>query len=304
MWLSSESCSSSMESLLPLVFHPCPSMRREIAVLLAFMLFSSDVLISSLEELGTSRDRQLKSNFTTLLAATSPKDPKCLCDFELFVPLPFLHSYRFPCKVVGVKLCHSGNQCLDFPVDDELVCRMVTQMQLLEGGTSNLLKSLQKKLEGDHQHISPLPSFLELQAHACLSVLNTDIIIKKLLTHLLCPKGFEEELQLLDDLESQCARHPEALKILLKSCWMPPFHRILKTPKSIPETLRVLKVIRLGQMMLTSKAVCSSTISFLAIAYKESLLPLLAKGMHKSLKSNLITRSFTLSFFVCGWTLG
>jgi hypothetical protein len=31
-------------------------------------------------------------------------------------------------------------------------------------------------------------------------------------------------------------------------------------------------------MMLTSKAVCSSTISFLAIAYKESLLPLLAKG--------------------------
>ncbi len=50
MWLSSESCSSSVESLLPLVFHPCPSMRREIAVLLAFMLFSSDVLISSLEE--------------------------------------------------------------------------------------------------------------------------------------------------------------------------------------------------------------------------------------------------------------
>ncbi|CAK9206364.1 unnamed protein product [Sphagnum troendelagicum] len=95
-------------------------------------------------------------------------------------------------------------------------------------------------------------------------------------------QGFEEELQLLDDLESQCARHPEALKILLESCWMPPFHRILKTPKSIPETLRVLKVIRLGQMMLTSKAVCSSTISFLAIAYKESLLPLLAKGMHKS----------------------
>jgi hypothetical protein len=136
MWLSSESCSSSMESLLPLVFHPCPSMRREIAVLLAFMPFSSDVLISSLEELGTSRDRQLKSNFTTLLAATSPqspKDPKCLCNFELFVPLPFLHWYRFPCKVVGVKLCHSGNQCLDFPVDDELVCRMVTQMQLLEG---------------------------------------------------------------------------------------------------------------------------------------------------------------------------
>jgi hypothetical protein len=66
----------------------------------------------------------------------------------------------------------------------------------------------------------------------------------------------------------------------------------------------VHRVIRLGQMMLTSKAVCSSTISFLAIAYKESLLPLLAKGMHKSLKSNLITRSFTLSFFVCGWTLG
>jgi hypothetical protein len=65
-----------------------------------------------------------------------------------------------------------------------------------------------------------------------------------------------------------------------------------------------VQVIRLGQMMLTSKAVCSSTISFLAIAYKESLLPLLAKGMHKSLKSNLITRSFTLSFFVCGWTLG
>ncbi|KAH8962981.1 hypothetical protein BDL97_05G128900 [Sphagnum fallax] len=40
----------------------------------------------------------------------------------------------------------------------------------------------------------------------------------------------------------------------------------------------VHRVIRLGQMMLTSKAVCSSTISFLAIAYKESLLPLLAKG--------------------------
>jgi hypothetical protein len=56
------------------------------------------------------------------------------------------------------------------------------------GGTDNLLKSLEKKLEDDHQHISPLPSFLELQAHACLSVLNTDIIIKKLLTHLLCPK--------------------------------------------------------------------------------------------------------------------
>jgi len=86
--------------------------------------------------LGTSRDRQLKSNFTTLLVATStqsPKDPKCLCDFELFVPLPFLHWHRFPCKVVGVKLCHSDNQCLDFPVDDELVCHMVTQMQLLEG---------------------------------------------------------------------------------------------------------------------------------------------------------------------------
>jgi hypothetical protein len=63
-----------------------------------------------------------------------------------------------------------------------------THTLVCAGGTDNLLKSLEKKLEGDHQHISPLPSFLELQAHACLSVLNTDIIIKKLLTHLLCPK--------------------------------------------------------------------------------------------------------------------
>lgn len=47
-WLSSEY--NYLETLLPLIFHPCPSMRREISALLAFILFNADILISNLEE--------------------------------------------------------------------------------------------------------------------------------------------------------------------------------------------------------------------------------------------------------------
>ena len=48
MWLADEG--PSLETLLLLVFHPCPSMRREVSRLLAFMLFNVDTLISSLKK--------------------------------------------------------------------------------------------------------------------------------------------------------------------------------------------------------------------------------------------------------------
>jgi len=92
-------------------------------------------------------------------------------------------------KCIGSLLCKEGVLLNDgFSSRQNWKKNTHTHTLVCAGGTDNLLKSLEKKLEGDHQHISPLPSFLELQAHACLSVLNTDIIIKKLLTHLLCPK--------------------------------------------------------------------------------------------------------------------
>lgn len=126
-----------------------------------------------------------------------------------------------------------------------------TRTLVCAGGTSNLLKSLEKKLEGDHQHISPLPSFLELQAHACLSVLNTDIIIKKLLTHLLCPKvRFTSQfLQLVIEWESQLVHcglqlgfwihhhkiiiglevpsRPRSTRSHIKQSWIPHIHHAL-----------------------------------------------------------------------------
>lgn len=48
MWLAGEG--PSLETLLLLVFHPCPNMRREVSRLLAFMLFNVDTLLSSLEQ--------------------------------------------------------------------------------------------------------------------------------------------------------------------------------------------------------------------------------------------------------------
>ena len=48
MWLAGEG--PCLETLLLLVFHPCPNMRREVSRLLAFMLFNVDTLMSSLKE--------------------------------------------------------------------------------------------------------------------------------------------------------------------------------------------------------------------------------------------------------------
>lgn len=147
-----------VELLLPLVFHPNITVRKDIALLLTFLLFSADLLYFDLKKVYNLNSL----NFTTecpgyvyyfytvihhLLCGfqvVHKDDQFCLgscmyipypsgVETQVFVPSTFMSCYRFPCCAVAVDLRQSDACGAETQQCEPLIHHMVEQLKLLDG---------------------------------------------------------------------------------------------------------------------------------------------------------------------------
>ncbi|CAM6101000.1 unnamed protein product [Calypogeia fissa] len=270
--------------LIPLVFHPFECVRKDMALLLAFTLFSSDLLLRDLQEVVFDHDPS-QYPFSTTKDIVGANLNSGDHDIWIAVPFPFIGRHLFPCQVVCVAVRAPAKSSADSLVDEKLIHRIIAQSVLLKGGHENLLISLESRVAsaGD-----PLRT-VELQAMACLSVLHADIIVKKLLKLLADPQlCWGSETQFLEELEGQCFRHPQAAKMLARSSWVVTFQRFLtRIPSTPEESAQLLKVLRLVQIIISSKSSGYSGLLFMTMVSKQILLPILAKSPTPRVGANL-----------------
>ncbi|KAL2635459.1 hypothetical protein R1flu_006938 [Riccia fluitans] len=252
-------------SLLPMVYHPSEAARKDMAVLLSFFLFSSDMLLSGLKQMGVISDQ--------LPSETSGQSSDTVT--QMFVPAPFARAYCFPWQVVPVQVTSSVSASCESCVEEKFVHRFITQIDLLEEGPENLLSRLERRVSaGESLQI------IELQAFSCLSVLHPELSIKRILK-LLADSQLSNgvEIQFLEELEAHCFRHPQAAEILAQNSWVQSFQRLLaRFPSTAEELSQLLKVIKLIQLIIRSKSADSSGFIASTTLVKQILLPLLAKG--------------------------
>ncbi|KAL3692358.1 hypothetical protein R1sor_006009 [Riccia sorocarpa] len=262
-------------SLLPMVYHPCETARRDMAVLLSFCLFSPSMLLSGLKRMGVIND-EIPSETCCQFSDTV---------MRFSVPAQFERAYCFPCHVVPVQVTASLSSSRENGVEEKFVHRFIRQIDLLEEGPESLLSRLEKKVSaGESLEI------VEQQAFACLSVLHPKISIKRILSLLADTQAsYGVEIQLLEELEGHCFRHSQAAEILARNSWVHSFQRFLaRFPSTAEELSQLLKVIKLIQLILRSKSANSSGFIATTTLIKEILLPLLAKGRPSS-KRNAFT---------------